>query len=171
MHRLVLALALFTLLGAASAQRFFVGFPVGGAFTSADVALYGGLQFGSYKLFNDFGVRALAKGGAVILEEDAGPLVEGGLDGLYSVGEGVVFYTGAGLGYGSLIGTGSVYVGGFVGLDFDAASTISLFVEINPRYYVRGAGLVHLRSGINFHIGSTGQDPAALTDTCCVNVP
>lgn len=68
---------------------------------------------------------------------------QGGTDLLYTTGERVIFYLGAGGGYSSI-----------VGLDFDAASTLSYFVEAQPRYDLgREAGLFYLRSGLNLHFG------------------
>ena len=157
MRKLAFILALFVLLASAQA-RFYVGFP-GSLIVGSGFGGVGGVHIGTYKLYNDFGIRATAEAGATFTN----PLLvtyEGGLDGTYSFGEGVVFYTGAGLGYGGgALGGGSLYAGAFVGLDFDASSVISIFVEINPRYYFSNAGLVHVRSGINFHIGDPSENP------------
>ena len=45
------------------------------------------------------------------------------------------------------------------------SSVISIFVEINPRYYFSNAGLVHVRSGVNFHIGDPSENPVTRLKT------
>jgi hypothetical protein len=87
------------------------------------------------------------------------------VNGLYSFVEGVVFYTGAGLGYAGLAGVGSPFVSAFVRLDFDASSVISIFLEINPRYAFSNTGLIHIRSGLHFHIGDPNENPMSIPDT------
>ena len=157
MRKLALLLSMLALCAAAQA-RFYIGFP-NSLIAGSGFGGVSGVHFGTYKLYNDFGIRATAEAGAAFTN----PLLvtyEGGLDGTYSFGEGVVFYTGGGLGYGGgALGGGSLYAGAFVGLDFDASSVISIFLEINPRYYFSNAGLVHVRSGINFHIGDPSENP------------
>lgn len=166
MRKLTLTLALFALLGVAQA-RFYIGFPTSGIVGSA-FGVVSGLHIGTYKLYEDFGVRATAEiGTAINIPLDLASLVayEGGVDGTYSFGEGVVFYTGAGLGYGGgPLASGSVFASAFVGLDFDASSVISIFLEINPRYYFSNSGLIHIRSGLNFHIGDPDDNPVAQPD-------
>lgn len=151
--KLLLTLAL-CLSGLAGAQ-FYISVPNSNTLTSQGATIMGGLAIGTYKLYGDFGVRATAQTSTVT--------VEGVLDGTYSYGEGIVFYTGAGLGYSSLA-TSSVSIGGFVGLDFDAASVISIFLEIRPTYYLSNAGAVQVRSGLNFHIGQPSSPPGQATD-------
>ena len=157
MRKIAFILVLFVLLASAQA-RFYIGFP-GSLIVGSGFGGVGGVHIGTYKLYEDFGVRATAEFGAAF----SSPVTltyEGGLDGTYSFGEGVVFYTGGGLGYGGgALGDNSLYAGAFVGLDFDAGSVISIFVEINPRYYFANAGLVHVRSGVNFHIGDPSENP------------
>lgn len=97
MRKTVLALALLALLGAAQA-RFYLGFPASGILSSGAIGTIGGLHFGTYNLYDDFGVRATAELGLIptILVDPAVPvalIVEGGVDGTYSFGEGVVCFT------------------------------------------------------------------------------
>lgn len=162
MRKRGLTLALLALLGVAQA-RFYLGFPGSGIVGSSGGAAVGGLHVGTYNLYNDFGVRATAEAGAIFGEPNS-LIVEGGVDGTYSFGEGVVFYTGAGVGYMAVGDSGSPFVGAFVGLDFDAASVISIFLEINPRYAFSSTGFVQIRSGINFHIGSPLVNPMSVPD-------
>lgn len=169
MRKITLTLALLTLLSAAQA-RFYLGFPTGGIITSDIPLPVAGVHFGTYNLYDDFGIRATAEFGirpnteSGVVPVPLALLVEGGLDGTYSFGEGVVFYTGAGLGYGSADGSGSPFVSAFVGLDFDAGSVVSIFLEINPRYAFSNTGLLHVRSGINFHIGDPNDNPVSEPD-------
>jgi hypothetical protein len=86
------------------------------------------------------------------------------VNGLYSFVEGVVFYTGAGLGYAGLAGVGSPFVSAFVRLDFDASSVISIFLEINPRYAFSNTGLIDIRSGLHFHVGDPDENPMSEPD-------
>lgn len=162
MRKIVFIAVLLAFFSAAQA-RFYLGFPSSGIVGSAFGAV-SGIHIGTYKLYEDFGVRATAEAGAAFGD----PILltyEGGLDGTYSFGEGVVFYTGAGLGYGGgSLADGSAYLGAFVGLDFDASSVVSIFLEINPRYYFSNSGLIHIRSGINFHIGDASDNPIAQPD-------
>lgn len=171
MRKTVLILALLALLSAAQA-RFYLGFPTSGILTGLIPLPVLGFHIGTYKLYDDFGVRATAELGAnfnvpidpILPTVPVVPIVEGGVDGTYSFGEGVVFYTGAGVGYGSAGGLGSPFVSAFVGLDFDAGSVISIFLEINPRYAFSNVGLLHVRSGLNFHIGSPDDNPMSDPD-------
>ena len=130
MRKTALILALLAILSAAQA-RFFLGFPLSGIYASDALGAVAGVHFGTYNLYDDFGIRATAEAGRT-LSLTPGLIVEGGVDGLYSFGEGVVFYTGAGVGYVGAGGAGSPFVSAFVGLDFDASSVISIFLEINP---------------------------------------
>lgn len=169
MRKITLTLALLTLLSAAQA-RFYLGFPTSSIYTSNALGAVGGAHFGTYNLYDDFGIRATAEFGirpnteSGVVPVPLALLVEGGLDGTYSFGEGVVFYTGAGLGYGTADGSGSPFVSAFVGLDFDAGSVVSIFLEINPRYAFSNVGLLHLRGGLNFHIGDPGENPVSEPD-------
>lgn len=162
MRKTAVIFALFVLLSTAQA-RFYLGFPTSGIYASDAFGAVGGVHFGTYNLYDDFGIRATAEAGAVFGQTPS-LLVEGGIDGLYSFGEGVVFYTGAGVGYGSQGGVGDLFVSAFVGLDFDAGSVISIFLEINPRYAFSNTGLIHVRSGINFHIGDPNDNPVTEPD-------
>lgn len=161
MRKLALTLALLSLFGAAQA-RFYIGFPSSSVFSSGVLGAVGGLHIGTYKLYDDFGVRATAEAGAAF-GSTTSLIVEGSVDGTYSSGD-VVFYTGGGVGYGSQGGSSSAFVGAFVGLDFDAGSVISLFLEINPRYALSNTGFVQVRSGLNFHIGSPDDNPTSPAD-------
>jgi hypothetical protein len=170
MRKIILTLALLALLSAAQA-RFYLGFPTSGIYASDALGAVGGVHFGTYNLDDDFGIRATAEFGirpntesGVVPPLPLEVLVEGGVDGTYSFGEGVVFYTGAGLGYGTADGSGSPFVSAFVGLDFDAGSVVSIFLEINPRYAFSNTGLLHVRSGINFHIGDPDDNPVSEPD-------
>lgn len=150
--------------GTAQAQ-FYISVPNTTIITGSGSATIGGLGIGTYNLYEDFGIRASVQGGL----NSAGSfrLVEGSVDGTYSFGEGIVFYTGAGLGYSSVADTGDVTLAGFVGLDFDANSVISLFLELRPIIYIGSAGAAQIRSGLNFHIGSA-EGGSGVQGECCV---
>jgi len=147
---LLLTAACLLLTGTAYARQF-VGVPSSSLISEGSVTRFVGLQFGTYDLGSGFGLRA---GAEVVPTLEEGLLAQGGTDLLYTTGERVVFYLGAGGGYSSVAGDDSLYVAGTVGLDFDAASTLSYFVEAQPRYDLgRDAGLFYLRSGLNLHFG------------------
>jgi hypothetical protein len=166
MKRIYLTLAiLLSCLSTAQAQ-FYIGLPNSGIVANLTPAYIGGLTIGTYNLFGDFGIRATAQVGVPFIEPLT-PFVEGSVDGTYSFGEEIIFYTGAGLGYSGYGEAGALTVAGFTGLDFDTNSVISLFLEIRPILYLGTGGTVQIRSGINFHIGGTtgGEDES---DECCV---
>ncbi len=156
MRKLIFAAVLLALFASAQA-RFFFGFPGGVAYNGEVATGLAGLQFGTYNLYDDFGIRALAQFGS----DGADSFVQGGLDGLYAFGDSIVFYTGAGLGYAAEGSAGGVYIDGFVGLDFDAASAVSVFLEITPNYVFGGNGFVQIRSGLNIHVGDPGDNPVS----------
>ncbi len=161
MRRFLLLLVVLSGFSGAAQARFFVGADLSALINDGAVVPLGGVTIGTYNLFGDFGIRGTALSAPTV------PFVEGSVDGTYSFGEGVVFYTGAGLGYSGFIDGGAVSLAGFTGLDFDASSVISLFVEIRPILYIGAGGTVQLRSGINFHIGDApGGDSE--TAECCV---
>jgi len=57
-------------------------------------------------------------------------------------------------GYASDAGDDSLYLAGTAGVDFDAVSRISYFLEVQPRYdLVQEEGFLYLRSGVNVHFG------------------
>lgn len=147
---LALTFAWFFLLGTAQAQLF-VGTVSSSAITQGIIVPFVGLHAGTYDLSGDFGIR----GGFELLPAVITGLTvaQGTVDGFYATGEGIVFYAGPGLGVVSANGFTNVFVGGTVGVDFDAASVISYYVEAQPRYYFGGEPVFYIRSGLNFHIG------------------
>ena len=164
MRRLLLTLTVLLFCCGAAQARFYIGFPATSILTGEGIVPLGGLTIGTYNLYPHFGVRASAQ--TSLLSLGVSGFVEGSVDGTYSFGEGVIFYTGAGLGYSSYLGDGAVTLAGFTGLDFDAGSVISLFLEIRPILYIGSMGAVQIRSGLNFHIGEAGGERE--TGECCV---
>lgn len=152
------------LFGTAQA-RFYISVPSSYIYTGSGNEAVSGLALGTYDLYQDFGIRASAQTSVIV--PDGSRFIEGSLDGTYSFGDAIIFYTGAGLGYSAFSGNGSVTLAGFVGLDFDADSVISLFLEIKPILYLGDAGAVQLRSGLNFHIGGAGGE-GGVQGECCV---
>lgn len=149
MKRILIFLCLHLL--TAVYARQFVGLPSSFLIGEDGVIRFVGVQVGSYDLGSGLGLRADAEFVPVPAE---GPIVQGGVDLLYSTGESTVFYAGAGGGYANVAGADSLYLAGTAGVDFDAASRISYFLEVQPRYDLeREAGLLYLRSGINVHFG------------------
>lgn len=165
--RLLILTILLGCCGMAQA-RFYIGFPNSGIVSVITPTGLSGLTIGTYNLFGDFGIRATAQLGLKFIEPVTPfPFVEGSVDGTYSFGEGIIFYTGAGLGYSGFAENGAVTLAGFTGLDFDASSVISLFLEIRPILYLGTGGTVQIRSGLNFHIGgAAGGD--SVQGECCI---
>lgn len=145
---LVFTFLLFS--GTAQAQ-FFLGTVGSSAIAQGVVVPFVGLHGGTYDLGSDFGVR----GGFEVLPAviDGLTIVQGTVDGLYATGESIIFYAGPGLGLVSAGGLTNAFAGVAVGVDFDAASVISYYIEAQPRYYFGGQPIFYLRSGLNFHIG------------------
>ena len=145
---LILLLAGLCWWGSAQA-RYFVSFPVTAQITETSASSYLGFSLGTYDLWRGFGLR----GGLEFKPVLASPYYQAGADLLYSTGESSVFYLGAGGGYASAAGTESLYAAGTVGLDLDAASLISVFAEVQPRYNLTNrTGLLFLRAGLNVHL-------------------
>lgn len=145
---LALVAALF--FGNAQAS-FFLGVPVSTEVRGEDSVSYLGVQFGTYDLGGDFGLRGNLR---VLppLGEDPSFQLAGDL--LYSSGEETVFYLGAGAGYAVLNESESLFVGGTIGFDVDAASLISVFLEAQPRYNLTAQSVaLYLNTGLNFHFG------------------
>ncbi len=138
------------LLTAAYARQF-VGLPSSALIGEGGVTQFAGIQVGTYELGNRLGLRANAE---FVPMPDNGPVAHGGVDLLYRGGESNIFYAGVGGGYASVAGNDSLYLAGTAGVDFDAASRISYFLEVQPHYdLVREESLLYLRSGINVHFG------------------
>lgn len=165
MKKLLLALATTLCLTGAAQAQVYLSLPASTLLVSTGVVPMSGLAVGTYHVYGDVGIRATAQ--TSLVSVDGRRLVEGMLDGMYSYGEEIVFYTGAGLGFSSLAGGGAFAVGGFVGADFDASSVISLFLEVRPTYYVGELGAVQVRSGLNFHLGGAGGGDG-VQGACCV---
>lgn len=145
---LILTLLLFV--GTAGA-KFFIGVPLSTELRGDDSTAYIGVLFGSYSLGSGFGLR-----GSLELLPPLGqePAFQASGDLLYSSGEVTVFYLGAGGGYAALEGAESLFIGGTIGLDVDAASLISVFLEAQPRYNLTAeTAALYLRTGLNFHFG------------------
>ncbi len=131
--------------------RQFVGLPSSALVTDGGVTRFVGIQVGTYELGNRLGLRANAE---FVSTPDDGPVAHGGVDLLYRSGESNIFYAGVGGGYASDAGDDSLYLAGTAGVDFDAASRISYFLEVQPRYdLVQEEGFLYLRSGVNVHFG------------------
>lgn len=129
--------------------RFFVSIPVSAQVTESSTSSYLGVSLGTYDFWRGFGLRGNLEFKPVI-----SPLYyQAGADLLYATGEDIVFYIGAGGGYSSAAGAASLYASGTVGLDLDAASLISIFAEVQPRFDVTNrTGLLYLRGGLNIHL-------------------
>lgn len=127
----------------------FVSLPVSAQITENSTSSYLGVSLGTYDLWRDFGLR-----GNLEFKPVVSPLYyQAGADLLYATGEDLVFYVGAGGGYSSAAGNASLYASGTVGLDLDAASLISIFAEVQPRFDVTNrTGLLYLRGGLNIHL-------------------
>jgi hypothetical protein len=146
---LVLA-SILSLLGTAQA-RFFVGAPSSTLVTRSAITSFVGLQLGTYDLGNGFGLRA---GAEVVPELSAGLNVQGAADLLYTRGSDLVLYGGVGSGYANLGGAEALFVSGTLGVDIDAQTTVSYFLEAQPRYNLSSrTPQLYLRSGINLHLG------------------
>lgn len=147
--RFALASAL-VLFGTAQA-RFFVGAPSSTLLTRSAITSFVGLQLGTYDLGNGFGLR----GGVELVPAFGTALnVQGAVDLLYTRGSNLVIYGGVGSGYANLGGAEALFVSGTVGLDLDAETTISYFLEAQPRYNLLSkTPQLYLRSGINLHLG------------------
>lgn len=147
---LVLMFTCLFLLGTAHA-RLFIGLPSSTLISTEGILEFVGVHVGTHDLGSGFGLRAGAEFSPSL---EAGLFAQGGADVLYSTGEDIVFYVGAGGGYKSIAGADSLYVAGTAGVDLDAATTLSYFVEVQPRYDInQEVGLFYLRSGLNLHFG------------------
>lgn len=162
MRKTLLTLVLFLGCLSTAQAQFYIGFPQTGIILGTTPVALSGLTIGTYNLYGDFGIRATAQAAPI-----GTAFLEGSVDGTYSFGEGVIFYTGAGLGYSGFVDTGAVTLAGFTGLDFDANSVISIFLEIRPILYIGTGGTVQIRSGINFHIGG-GSGGDSEPGECCI---
>lgn len=165
MRKLCCTLAFTLLLFGTAHARFYISFPGSTVITGDGVVPLAGLALGTYDLYQDFGIRASAQTSTSLASVDGVQFVEGSVDGTYSFGDTIIFYTGAGLGYSAFPENGSVTLAGFVGLDFDADSVISIFLEVKPVLYIGDTGAVQLRSGLNFHIGGGSN---SVQGECCV---
>lgn len=151
MKRLVqLAFVLSVLFFAATSfaqPQFFLGSAGGSGISSAGILPTAGLQFGSYNFADSIG-------GRVALE--ATPSLDFALfqflaDGLYVSGDTIKFYAGPGLGLVTAPGLTNAFILGTIGVDFDAHTTVSYFLEAQPRYYLGGQPILYIRSGVNVH--------------------
>lgn len=132
-----------------SHARFFVGFPLASQVSEDAVSSYLGVSLGTYDLGGGFGLRGSLEFKPVV----SAAYYQAGADLLYSSGESTVFYAGLGGGYSSAAGAESLYLAGTAGLDLDAASLVSVFAELQPRYDLASeSGLLYLRAGLNFHL-------------------
>lgn len=161
--RLVLLAALLGCFSVAQA-KLYIGVLNSNIIVGDGVAPTVGLSVGSYDLFGPVGLRASAL--TSILSFGANGFLEGSLDGTLSFGEGVVFYTGVGLGYSNFVG-GNATLGAFVGLDLDASTAISLFLEARPVIYLGTVAAFQARAGFNFHLGGTAGGES-VQGKCCI---
>lgn len=138
-------------LGSAAHAQFFLGTTTSTALVAGVSVPFVGLHGGTYDLSGNYGAR----GGFELLPAVINGLTifQANVDGVYSTGEAIVFYGGPTLGYVNVGGLSNAFVGATVGVDFDAASVISYYIEAQPRYYFGGQPVFYLRSGLNFHIG------------------
>lgn len=168
MYKSLLALLVLTLFGAVQAQgRIFTGLPNSAIFVGDSTIPLLGLHVGSYDLGGGVGTRLVLESNLGLAEVS---LTQGSVDVLFSTGEATTFYGGAGAGYILLGGLDGFYGSGFVGVDFDSATTISYFIEANPRFYVdEGSSFAAfvLRTGVNFSFGGTSQGVGRVQGTCC----
>lgn len=146
-------LGLLATLFVGSAQAsFFLGVPVATDVRGEDSTSYIGVQFGTYDLGNDFGLRGNLR---VLPPLGEDPSFQFAGDVLYSSGKETVFYLGAGAGYAVLDESESLFIGGTVGFDVDAESLISVFLEAQPRYTFSSETVaLYLNTGLNFHFGN-----------------
>ena len=138
------------LLGTAQAS-FFLGVPLATELKGQNSTAYLGLQVGTYDLGSGFRLRGRLE---VLppLGRERGMQLGGEL--LYSRGESSVFYLGAGGGYAAYNSAKSLFVSGTVGLNIDAASLVSVFLEAQPRYDLDRETIgLYLSGGLNFHFG------------------
>ncbi len=179
MHKRLTLLAIFSTclgswaLGSPSAQLF-VGVPGSLVFTETSSFAVGGVHLGVYDLYalpvGRIGVRGVVEAGTA----GEALFVEGSTEALYSLGHGVVFYTGAGLGYTAARGVGmasTAIASALVGADFDAESAISLFVELSPHANLGGGGSVRVRSGFNVQLGRVVPEEVPNVQGDCCLIP
>lgn len=148
----VLALLGSCSLMTASAQSgFFVGVPLSSEMTSEGSTTFIGAQVGTFGLGSGFGLRASLE---LLPPISAEPSFQAAGDLLFGSGENTIFYVGAGGGYAAIEANEALFVSGTVGLELDAASLISLFLEAQPRYDLTNeSASFYLRYGLNFHFG------------------
>ena len=151
LRRALLPLALACLYFGAAHAQFFLGTVGSTLITPAAVVPFVGLQAGSYDLGGGFGARGSVELFPLIF--DGTTLLQAEAAGLYVIGEGVKLYTGPSLGLFNAGGDTVPFGGVTLGVDFDAESVISIYLEVQPRYYFGGTPSVLIRSGTNFHLG------------------
>ncbi len=151
LRRALLPLALTCLYFGAAHAQFFLGTVGCTLITPAAVIPLVGLQAGTYDLGGGFGARGSLELFPLIVNGTT--LVQGEATGLYVIGDSVKLYAGPSVGLVGVESTTNAFGGFALGVDFDSESVISIYLEVQPRYYLGGAPSVLIRSGTNFHLG------------------
>ncbi len=148
-YGILFSIICLTLLSSRAQASFFLGLPIATEMRGEESVSYLGVQFGTYDLSGELGLRGTLR---VLPPLGGTPAFQFAGDLLYTRGEEMVLYLGGGAGYAVRDASEALFIGGTLGLDIDTESLISVFFEAQPRYTLttRTVGL-YLSGGLNVH--------------------